>query len=104
MQTWFHNTWVTIEASSTSEALDKAYGLASPHERKELSVLSDRVKEGVYNVRYGLIGVQASTPLEAYKILKAHLTEHTLSTNIDTYTIQNGLTEFPVSKFLEPLT
>jgi len=104
MTIWFHNIWCDTYESGTSKAFDLASDVAKDYNREGLCVLHDQIKEDLFHIKYNLLKVQASTPLEAYKILKQHLTSQFSNITFDTYSMSDSTTEFPVAKFLEPLT
>lgn len=104
MTVYFHNTWCQVKATGTSKAFDIAQCIAKDHNLEGLCVLHDQIKEELYHIKYSLLKVQAPTPLEAYKLIKQHLTSQFDNVTFDTYSMVDSTTEFPVSKFLEPLT
>lgn len=104
MKIWFHNTWFKTHDTSTSNALDHVHATLTEHklDAREFSVKHVPDNVGQFDVRLGLLGVVAKSPLEAYNLVSRVLESHFSEVVFDSYTIDNLTVQFLVSQHLEP--
>jgi hypothetical protein len=81
--------------------MNKSLELLAGLDVREFSCIYD-VEAGEYDIRYGMIGVCGSNPVDAYSVLRGRLIHEVSNLSYDQYTLANGTVYFSVAKYLQP--